>query len=136
MVGNRREDYDVKYIKCPVCDKFMNRLNFGSRSGVIVDKCKEHGIWLDGGELKQIMEWTKAGGKLLDKEKKSEEKKIEDFREKQKARDFAIESAKSNKGGAYSFTIGKRGFGNTPMLSSASEDLVGLLIRFVRKFFL
>ena len=52
----------VAYRKCPVCSKFMNRRNFGGRSGVIMDECAEHGLWLDPGELKQIFEWVKAGG--------------------------------------------------------------------------
>jgi len=52
----------VVYRRCPVCRKHMNRKNFGGRSGVIIDVCAEHGIWLDPGELKQIMEWVKAGG--------------------------------------------------------------------------
>jgi Zn-finger nucleic acid-binding protein len=55
----------VKYIKCPVCRTFMNRRVFGHRSGVVVDRCKNHGIWLDSGEITHLMEWKKAGGQLL-----------------------------------------------------------------------
>lgn len=65
------------YIKCPVCANMMNRINFGSRSGVVIDRCKEHGVWLDAGELRQLCEWMKAGGKLLDKERKESRKKEE-----------------------------------------------------------
>ena len=32
------------------------------RSGVITDVCFEHGVWLDSGELRHIMEWVKTGG--------------------------------------------------------------------------
>ena len=53
------------YIKCPVCRIMMNRKNFNTRSGVITDICAEHGVWLEGGELKRLMEWKKAGGQLL-----------------------------------------------------------------------
>ncbi len=61
----------VKYIQCPVCELFMNRINFGHRSGVIVDRCKNHGVWLDNGELTHLLEWKKAGGQLLhEREKK------------------------------------------------------------------
>jgi len=60
----------VKYIKCPVCRAFMKRVNFGHRSGVIIDQCPKHGIWVDSGEITHLMEWKKAGGELLnDKEK-------------------------------------------------------------------
>jgi Zn-finger nucleic acid-binding protein len=58
----------VKYIKCPVCHAFMNRRVFGHRSGVIIDRCNNHGIWLDSGELTHLMEWKKAGGQLLDQQ--------------------------------------------------------------------
>jgi len=64
----------VKYVKCPVCLTIMNRVNFGKRSGVVVDRCKGHGIWLDAGQLKQLMEWRKAGGRLLH-DKRDEEAK-------------------------------------------------------------
>jgi len=33
----------------------MNRINFGRTSGVIVDVCKKHGTWFDGGELTQVI---------------------------------------------------------------------------------
>ncbi|MBT5935510.1 zf-TFIIB domain-containing protein [Sulfurimonas sp.] len=52
----------LTYRKCPVCKKTMQRKNFMKRSGVITDICFEHGIWLDSGELRQIMEWVKVGG--------------------------------------------------------------------------
>jgi len=65
----RSNEYPLSYIDCPVCKKLMNRINFGSRSGVIADKCRDHGLWLDGGELRQILEWVKAGGALYHKQK-------------------------------------------------------------------
>ena len=55
----------VKYIKCPVCREFMHRANFAQKSGVIVDSCRLHGLWLDSGEVTHLMEWKKAGGQLL-----------------------------------------------------------------------
>ena len=33
----------VQYRRCPHCREFMNRVNFGRYSGVIVDVCREHG---------------------------------------------------------------------------------------------
>lgn len=78
--AKRHDDYPVSYIKCPVCGRVMNRINFGAKSGVVVDRCKEHGLWLDGGELRQLLEWTKAGGRILDGEKSEERKREEDAR--------------------------------------------------------
>jgi len=71
------KDRQVRYIKCPECGKFMNRVNFGYRSGVIMDQCKQHGVWLDNGELIHLMEWKKAGGQLLDEQQKVERLKEE-----------------------------------------------------------
>jgi Zn-finger nucleic acid-binding protein len=45
----------VTYLPCPACEQLMNRINFAKRSGVIVDYCKEHGTWFDGGELKRAI---------------------------------------------------------------------------------
>lgn len=58
----------VTYVRCPVCGELMNRFNFGRRSGVVVDHCRRHGIWLEGGELRRLMEWKKAGGQVLDRQ--------------------------------------------------------------------
>jgi len=47
----------TQYHPCPVCKIAMQHLNYKKVSGVILDFCEEHGIWLDGGELRQIIEW-------------------------------------------------------------------------------
>jgi len=52
----------ITYRKCPVCQYAMQRKNFMGRSGVVTDLCVKHGVWLDSGELRQIMEWVKSGG--------------------------------------------------------------------------
>ena len=70
-----KKDQKVKYVKCPVCRILMNRVNFGQRSGVIIDQCREHGIWVDSGEITHLMEWKKAGGELLDEQEKARPKK-------------------------------------------------------------
>lgn len=65
----------VKYIKCPVCRILMNRVNYGHRSGVIIDSCKKHGVWLDNGEITHLLEWTKAGGQLLHEHESKQKQK-------------------------------------------------------------
>ena len=52
----------IRYIHCPQCDQIMNRVNFGMQSGVVIDVCKGHGIWLDKDELKEIIAYIRAGG--------------------------------------------------------------------------
>jgi Zn-finger nucleic acid-binding protein len=90
-VIREKRDGDGKfaYRKCPVCRELMYRINFGARSGVIVDQCKTHGVWLDSGELKRLLEWKKAGGQLLheqvrqrkEKEEKERQERLRVYRE-------------------------------------------------------
>jgi len=56
------QEEKVTYIPCPTCKRLMNRRNFGNISGVIIDTCKECGIWLDNTELGQIVKFIDAGG--------------------------------------------------------------------------
>lgn len=54
----------VAYVPCLNCGDFMARRQFhwGGRSVlVVVDQCRHHGIWLDGGELEQIVEIIRGG---------------------------------------------------------------------------
>ncbi len=53
------------YRRCPMCAELMSRVNFGGKSSVIIDRCGAHGAWLDGNELRRLIEWWRAGGKLL-----------------------------------------------------------------------
>jgi len=50
------------YRPCPVCTHLMNRLNYGGASGVIIDQCKQHGVWFDADELHRILAWVRNGG--------------------------------------------------------------------------
>ena len=52
----------IRYIPCPTCAKLMNRVNFSHSSGVIVDVCKHHGVWLDRGELQRVVGFVEGGG--------------------------------------------------------------------------
>ena len=52
----------IRYIPCPQCAKLMNRVNFAHSSGVIMDVCKAHGVWLDRGELQRVMGFVDHGG--------------------------------------------------------------------------
>jgi Zn-finger nucleic acid-binding protein len=79
----------VEYIKCPVCRDRMNRKSCGARAGVVVDACKEHGVWLDGGELSQLLKWVKAGGKVHDAEVRLEEANRELRKRKQRMEELA-----------------------------------------------
>lgn len=57
----------VKYYKCPHCNNFMWRKNYMHPSGVIVDKCRDHGTFFDKGELEKAIEFIKKGGAEYEK---------------------------------------------------------------------
>jgi Zn-finger nucleic acid-binding protein len=63
------------YVPCPQCGRKMNRKNDGARSGVVVDRCAEHGVWLDGGELRQLVEWTRAGGQAHAEQRQAQDER-------------------------------------------------------------
>ena len=44
--------------ECPICKK---KMIVEKQQGVAVDLCKEHGIWLDVGELPTIISCVRAG---------------------------------------------------------------------------
>ena len=71
--GNRPQSEQSKipinYVPCPACKQLMNRSNFARSSGVIVDLCKEHGVWFDAGELPKIIEFIESGGLTRAREK-------------------------------------------------------------------
>ncbi len=50
------------YLSCPGCGELMQRRNFGGSSGVVVDVCRGHGVWLDARELELVLGWVRAGG--------------------------------------------------------------------------
>lgn len=68
----------VQYVPCPDCKDLMNRNNFGRSSGVIIDVCKQHGVWFDAQELPRIMEFIHAGG--LDRARQKEKMQIDEDR--------------------------------------------------------
>jgi len=62
----------IKYAPCPVCTKLMNRTNFAKASGVILDVCKNDGVWLDRGELQRVLGFVDAGGMAVSREREKQ----------------------------------------------------------------
>jgi Zn-finger nucleic acid-binding protein/RNA polymerase subunit RPABC4/transcription elongation factor Spt4 len=52
----------VRYRPCPQCGTLMNRYNYARISGVVLDSCKQHGIWFDRDELRQVLAFIEKGG--------------------------------------------------------------------------
>ena len=55
---------DTRYLKCPFCANPMTRKNWGRLSGIIVDVCGPHGMFLDAGELEKIRDFEASGTKV------------------------------------------------------------------------
>ncbi|HMQ04031.1 MAG TPA: zf-TFIIB domain-containing protein [Pyrinomonadaceae bacterium] len=70
----------ISYVPCPDCGQLMNRSNFARSSGVIIDLCKQHGVWFDADELPKIIEFINKGG--LSRQREKEKISIEDERRK------------------------------------------------------
>ena len=71
--GPAAEEIKVRYFPCPQCGQLMNRMNFARCSGVIVDVCRGHGTWFDASELREIIEFIRAGGLDLSRQKEKRE---------------------------------------------------------------
>lgn len=55
----------VRYIPCLVCGELMQRRQYtyrGRPSGVVIDSCKGHGVWLDHEEIESIVQFVSKGG--------------------------------------------------------------------------
>jgi Zn-finger nucleic acid-binding protein len=118
------DELPVAYIKCPICSKIMNRVNFGARSGVVVDRCRDHGIWLDGGELRRLCEWMKAGGKLLDQERQERLKKEQATAERK--RQLLTHPASADESGPFDLYSGT--------LRKQDPDLFDIVFKAIRLF--
>ncbi|MEO8042644.1 MAG: zf-TFIIB domain-containing protein [Acidobacteriota bacterium] len=59
----------ISYVPCPDCKQLMNRSNFARSSGVIIDLCKQHGVWFDANELPKIIDFIDNGGLTRAREK-------------------------------------------------------------------
>ncbi len=117
--------FPVAYLKCPVCLTPMHRVNFGSRSGVIVDRCKDHGVWLDNGELHQLLEWVKSGGALLHRQREEEKKEEEEKKRREKAKELARFAARYDPQPASDSWASRQ----------EDQDLLDLLVRWIGKTF-
>lgn len=54
LVMDRDVKLDDEVRTCPMCSQQMNSVEYAFTSGVVIDACPTHGIWLDAGELNQL----------------------------------------------------------------------------------
>lgn len=67
----------VRYLKCPLCEQLMNRVDFARPSRVIVDICNDDGTWFDPGEINGVIEFVEQGGFARAEQRQAQEKLIE-----------------------------------------------------------
>ena len=53
----------------------MNRVNFERVSGVLLDRCRDHGIWFDATELDAVLRFIKHGGERAADELRQQEER-------------------------------------------------------------
>lgn len=77
VTGSNPTRQGVQYRNCPECDVHMARRNYRKKSGVIIDTCSEHGVWLDADELEQIAGFILSGaaGERIEPESAEQRKK-------------------------------------------------------------
>ena len=118
--SGKEVQYSSQYIKCPICQKFMNRKSYAYKTGVIVNSCKDDGIWLDNSQLRSLLEWKKLGGETLAKEREERLQKQEEKEKFRKIKDMA--EAKGQDYGTQSKFYAKK--------SSSNGDFISTLIDF------
>jgi Zn-finger nucleic acid-binding protein len=98
----------IRYVACPECKLLMNRSNFARSSGVIIDLCKDHGVWFDAGELPKIIEFIENGGlaRAREKEKIALDEEREKIREERRQLELYEIRSGSYPGRASSFEVG------------------------------
>jgi Zn-finger nucleic acid-binding protein len=106
------------YVKCPVCREVMNRKQFATGAGVVIDVCRRHGTFFDVGELPAIVEFVMAGGLA-----KAQQKDLERLRDQARQAESDARAAAQQAAIARSYTYGR------PMSSGyALVDLLELLM--------
>jgi Zn-finger nucleic acid-binding protein len=109
----------VRYVPCPACHALMNRKNFGTTSGVILDVCKLHGTWFDLGELPSVLAFIEDGGLERERARKLEEAAHEAADARRKA------VAAASFGGQISQPVQGRQEDFADMLSFIMHQLIG-----------
>jgi Zn-finger nucleic acid-binding protein len=73
------------YVRCPVCATLMNRKQYATGAKVVIDVCRQHGVWFDGGELPEVLDFIAAGGleaaRRRDQQRRDEQRRLAKVRE-------------------------------------------------------
>ena len=114
----------VRYIRCPVCRKTMNRQAFGRVSGVIVDVCKADGMWFDAGELAEVIRFVEQGGLAV-----ARAREMEDLAERERKSRSEMAIAESSAFFASHTGSTVRGWGSSSSSSNVFADLLQAIVK-------
>lgn len=106
------------YIPCLSCRQLMMRKNFASSSGVIIDVCRSHGVWLDAHELERVLTFIRGGG--MDR---ARERQIERLREEERKARERRSQLEYDAAGPF---MARRQIERTPFQSILESLLAGL----------
>jgi Zn-finger nucleic acid-binding protein len=109
----------INYVPCPDCKQLMNRSNFARSSGVIIDLCKEHGVWFDADELPKIIDFIDKGG--LTRAREKQKMAIEEQRAKLRDDQRNFEMMVRRRGG------GSGGYYGNPDVQFVSNSILSIL---------
>ena len=125
VTGSNPAKQGVQYRNCPECERHMARRNYRKKSGIITDRCTQHGVWLDADELEQIAGFIlsgAAGERIQPKSATERKKKVAS------AEAFArLEGERASR--PFSQTSGFSSFSNE---GSAIESIANLLFRILK----
>ncbi|MFN0277899.1 MAG: zf-TFIIB domain-containing protein [Pyrinomonadaceae bacterium] len=91
----------ISYVPCPKCKQLMNRSNFAKASGVIIDICKQHGVWFDADELPKIIAFIQKGGMDIARQREKLQIREERDRLRDEQRKQAIQEQRFGAGKAW-----------------------------------
>ena len=114
------------YLPCPTCKNLMTPRNYARSSGIIIDVCKDHGIWFDAGELNRILEFVAKGGLVQARKKEAEEARQDVQRAKQEAQAAKMQAARM--GSAYDDRHGHYSGGGL-LVTAIAEGISAILSR-------
>ena len=72
----------------------MTRINFERVSGILLDRCRDDGIWFDATELDAVLRWIKLGGERLSDERRQDEVRARASQQRFKVETKAPEDAR------------------------------------------
>ena len=70
------------YMECPRCDRLMMRKNYMRVSGIMVDVCGYHGLFLDPGEHQAVFDFHVQGGDLEAAKRDEDDAGMKRFRDR------------------------------------------------------